>query len=107
MAIQNKKSKEMPAITPEARVQQVAAAAMDLAEQKIRDGTASSQLITTILKMSSPKERLEKEQLERQIVLLEARTKAIENMETNQELYKSALEAMSMYKGESKADVPI
>ena len=58
----NKKNKKMrPALSPEARENQMIALAMDLAEQKLRDGTASSQLITEFVKRGSEKSRLEKE----------------------------------------------
>ena len=41
-----KVEKMRPAISPEARENQCISLAMDLAEQQLRDGTASSQLIT-------------------------------------------------------------
>ena len=53
-----------PALTPEARENQLVSLAVDLAEQQLRDGTASSQVITHYLKLGSTKERLEKEKLE-------------------------------------------
>lgn len=49
-----------PALTPESRENQMIALAMDLAEQQLRDGTASSQLITEFVKRGSTKARLEK-----------------------------------------------
>lgn len=52
-------SKSRPATTPEARENQLIALAMDEAERKIREGTASSQLICHFLKLGSEKERLE------------------------------------------------
>ena len=49
----NKKSpvkRGRPALTPEARENQLISLAIDLAEQQLRDGTASSQVITHYLK---------------------------------------------------------
>ena len=57
--------KMRPALTPEARENQMIALAVDCAEQQLRDGTASSQVIVHYLKLGSSKERLEKEKLEK------------------------------------------
>ena len=46
-----------PASSPEARENQMISLAIDLAEQQLRDGTASSQVITHYLKLGSTKER--------------------------------------------------
>ena len=59
-------SSSRPALTAEARENQLIALATDLAEQQLRAGTASSQVITHYLKLASSKERLEKEILEKQ-----------------------------------------
>ena len=55
-----------PALTPEARENQMISLAVDLAEKQLREGTASSQVITHFLKLGSSKEKLEKEILEKQ-----------------------------------------
>lgn len=56
-AKENKKRRP-PARTPEARENQLIAAAVDLAEKQIADGTASSQVITHFLKLGSTKEKM-------------------------------------------------
>ena len=43
--------KSRPSMSPEARENQVIAAAMNLAEEQILNGTASSQVITHFLKL--------------------------------------------------------
>lgn len=88
-----------PALTPEARENQLIAAAVDLAEKQLREGTASSQVITHYLKLGSTKERLEKEKLERENELLRARTEALQSSQRVEELYSNALEAMRRYNG--------
>ena len=50
-----------PALTPESREKQMISLAVDLAEQQLKDGTASSQVITHYLKLASMKEKLERE----------------------------------------------
>ena len=89
-----------PALTPEARENQLISLATDLAEKQLADGTASSQVITHYLKLGSTKEKLEKEMMLEQKKLLEAKTKAIESAPRMEELYKSALNAMRSYSGQ-------
>lgn len=88
-----------PALTPEARENQLISLAVDLAEQQLRDGTASSQVITHYLKLGSTKERIEKEILERQKELIEAKTQSLQSAKRIEELYAEALDAMRDYRG--------
>ena len=93
-----------PPLTPEAKESQMISLAHDLAEKQLREGTASSQLITHFLKMGSEKERLEREKLEEENRLLKARTKALANAEEIKVLYEQALKAMRSYAGEGDPD---
>ena len=95
-----KKVARRPAITPEARENQLIALAIDRAEQQLLDGTASSQVITHYLKLGSTKERLEREKLERENELLRAKAESIQSAQRIEELYKNALDAMRSYRGE-------
>lgn len=88
-----------PALTPEARENQLVALAVDLAEQQLRDGTASSQVITHYLKLGTARERLERERLEKENELLMAKTEAIQSAKRVEELYMNALDAMRNYSG--------
>lgn len=45
------------------------------------------------------KERKEREKLEEEIKLLRAKTDALNNAVTNEQLYKEAIRAMSIYQG--------
>ena len=65
-----------PALSPEARENQMIALAMDLVEQRLRDGTASSQETTHFLKAASQKTKLEMERLKLENDLTAAKTKA-------------------------------
>lgn len=93
-----------PALTPEARENQLISLAVDLAEKQLREGTASSQVITHYLKLGSTKEKIEKEILEKQKELIEAKTKSYKSAEEQKELYASALEAMRRYSGQGNRD---
>ena len=94
-----------PALTPEARENQLIYLATDLAEKQLREGTASSQVITHYLKLGSTKERLEKEKLEKENELLKAKTESIQSAKRVEELYREALNAMKRYSGQSGDDI--
>ena len=88
-----------PALSPEARENQMISLAIDLAEQQLRDGTASSQVITHFLKLGSSKERLEKEMMELQKGLVEAKTESLQASKRMDEMYTRAIAAMKSYSG--------
>ena len=96
--------KRRPALTPEARENQMIALAMDLAEQQLRDGTASSQLITEFVKRGSTKARLEKEILEEQKELMAAKTENLKSAKRIEELYSDAMNVMRIYSGQGGSD---
>lgn len=102
----DKKVRLKPAITVEGREKQMTALAMDLAEQKLRDGTASSQLIAHFLKIGSTNAELEKQKLENENKLLQAKIESLESMKSTEEAYKKAMEAMMLYRGESNEKLP-
>lgn len=88
-----------PVSTPEARENQAISLAYSLAEQQLRDGTASSQTINFFLKMGSPQTTLEREILAEQKKLVEAKTKAIKSSEEIKELFQEATAALKVYQG--------
>lgn len=88
-----------PALTPEAREQQMIMLAMDLVEQRLLNGTASSQETTHFLKLASTKNQLEMEQLKQQTELIKAKQLSLEATQRQEELYKEALAAMKAYSG--------
>lgn len=91
--------KSRPALTPEARENQLIALAVDLAEKQLIEGTASSQVICHYLKLGSTKEKIEKEILEKQKVLIDAKTESLQSSRRVEELYQNALNAMKNYSG--------
>ena len=93
------KNKMRPALTPEARENQMIFLATELAEQQLRDGTASSQVITHFLKLGSSKEKLEHEILKEQKKLITAKTESLESSKRIEELYAKAITAMREYGG--------
>lgn len=93
------KPKSRPALTPESRENQMIALAMDLVEERLRNGTASSQETTHFLKLGTEKERLEREKLQKENDLLKAKAEAIQSSERTEALYEKAIKAFKGYNG--------
>lgn len=93
-----------PAISPEARENQLISLAVDLAERQLREGAASSQVITHYLKMASERERLERERLEEENKLLRAKTEALEAQKESKVQYEKILKALRNYNGMGEPD---
>ena len=97
------KRKQPPAMTPEAKEKQMCALAVELAEQQLRDGTASSQIITHYLKLATERERLERERLEAEVKLSEAKVKNLDAERESALAYKEAMQAFARYSGHADA----
>lgn len=98
-------TKSRPGLTPESRENQLISLAIDLAEKQLREGTASSQVISHFLKLGSTNNMLEKTILEKQTALLTAKTEAIKSGKVIEELYTNALAAMRSYSGNNNSDL--
>ena len=96
--------KRRPALSPEARENQLIALAVDLAEKQLMEGTASSQVITHYLKLGTAKEKIEREIMEKQKELLEAKAENLRSAKKVEELYINALNAMKNYSGHGDED---
>ena len=90
-----------PATTPEGREKQMIALAVDLVEQKLRDGTATSQETVHYLRLATTRNQLEQEKLRNENELLKARVEAMASMKNVEELYGQALNAMRQYSGQT------
>ena len=99
-----KPKKARRATDPESRENQMISYAINLAEQQLLDGTASSQVITHYLKLGSMKHRKEIEKLEEENKLLRAKTEAIESQKNIEDLYKKVVDAMKVYSGAGGGD---
>lgn len=93
-----------PALTPEARENQLISLAVDLAEKQLMEGTASSQVITHYLKLGTTKEKIEREILEKQKELIVAKTENLQSAKRIEELYTNALNAMKNYSGQMPSE---
>ena len=87
-----------PTLTPAGREARMIAYAMDLAEEQLRNGTASSQVITHFLKLGTQNAHLELEKLRNENLLIQAKAEEISSKKENKALYAEALKAMSRYR---------
>lgn len=91
--------KMRPALTPEAREQQLISLAVDLVEKRLIEGTASSQETTHFLKLATTKAKLEKEILEKQKDLIVAKTETMKSQKRTEEMFEEAIKAFKNYSG--------
>lgn len=87
--------------TPQDRENQLINLAIDLAESQLRDGSATSQVITHFLKLATEKERLENEKLRSDLRVADAKIRQIQSADFMVELYQKAINALKTYQGSS------
>lgn len=97
---EGERRRRRPATSPEAREGELVSLAADLAEEQIRGGTASSQVITHFLKLGSSRERLEQQRISHENELMEVKKEAMQSQARVEELYRTALDAMRSYSGQ-------
>lgn len=95
----NKRKKRSKKRTPEAVENNLISLAMKTAEDRLKDGTASSQIVTELMKRGSTKERLKEEMIEEKKKLVAAKVEAMESAKRVEELYEEAMDAFKSYSG--------
>lgn len=85
----------------EARENKMICLAEELAEKQLIEGTASSAVITHYLKLGSTREKKEQDRLSVQNEMFGAKTKALNQASSKDDIYRQAIEAMRSYRGES------
>lgn len=86
-----------PALSPEEREQQLTALAYDLAEEQIRNKTASSQVISHFLKAGSTTEAVNREKTRKDIEMADAKIDQMKQGDLMMELMERAINAMRSY----------
>lgn len=89
-------------LSQDARENNIISLAMDLAEQRLRDGTASAQEVCYWLRYGSQRDKLERANMEAKNELLKAKAEAIKAVEKSEKLYADAIRAFRMYGGEGE-----
>lgn len=95
--VEKKERESRAALTPEARESQLVNLAVELAEQQLRDGTASAAVMTHFLKLGTKKEHLERQILEKQSALIEAKASSLNKDKDSDSLAREAIEALKGY----------
>lgn len=93
------KRKTRPATTTKSRENQLINLAYNLAEEQLREGTASPSIVNHFLKLSTEREALELENLASKAKLQDAKAQQIDTAKENEELTKAAIQAMKNYSG--------
>lgn len=93
------KRRQPSARSLEAREKRAIRLAMDLAEKQLKEGTASAQVITHLLKLGSVSEGLQREKLRNENELLKAKAESLASNARVETLYADALKAMRQYSG--------
>lgn len=88
-----------PPTTPQEQENRLIQLSMLRAQQQIMDGTASSQVLTQFLKLGSSRERLEKEKLEYERKLLEAKAQSIKDEKEIAEMHQNVIDSFKRYSG--------
>lgn len=88
-----------PGLKPETDENQCISLAMDIAKQKLLDGTASNSMILHFLKLGTTREQMEREMMETQMELAKAKKEALESQAKVEQLYAEAMKAMQRYSG--------
>lgn len=100
MAAKKNTREIIPALTPEARENQLISLAMDTTEKRIRENTASSQELIHFLRLGTTRERLEQERLQRENLLLSAKVDQLESSKRVEQLFEEAISAFRTYSGQ-------
>lgn len=92
-----RKSRKM--LTPESELNRIVGKALALVEERIDNGTATSQETTTLIKYGSEKARLDQEKVKYEIEYLKAKSEALASTKRSEELFEAAIKAMRSYNG--------
>jgi hypothetical protein len=101
-----RKRRQAPGRTIKSREDQLIRDSIDLAAKQIRNGTISSQNLNHFLKLGSTLAELEKAKLEKENLLLQAKTESLQSQKKTEELYANALAAMRKYSGQGEERNP-
>lgn len=93
-----------PARLLENRENQLIEKAYNLVEERMDNGTATSQEIVHFLKMGTARAQLEKKKLEAETELLASKKEAVDSAKRSDVKYQEAIAAFRLYSGQANAD---
>ena len=103
-SITGQRRRQKPSLDPEVRENQLISYAIDLVEQRLLDGTASSQETTHFLKLATRESMLKNKLLETQAELAIAKKEALQSQKHSEELFEEAIKAFRNYSGQGDPD---
>lgn len=89
-----------------ARENQLVNLAVELAEKQLREGTATSQVMTHYLKLGTERESLERERLRSENQLLQARVQSLQDQARAAVTHEEVIRALKVYQGLEDAEDP-
>lgn len=95
---------ERPAFSPEDQEARCISLAYNLVEERLKNGTATSQETCLFLKMGSLQAKEENRKLQEEIKLLQAKTENLEAFKVSAKIAEDALRAMKVYSGNADED---
>lgn len=99
-SLNHAESPSQPAmLSDDARKSYLTSLAMDLIEQRLLNGTATSQETTYFLRYGSREAELKEQILESQRELYAAKAEALRSQQRSEEMYEKAIAAMRRYQG--------
>jgi hypothetical protein len=98
------KARQASGKTIESIENQIIRLAYDLVKKRVLKGTATSQETTHFLKLGSTLAQLEREKLEKENQLLEAKTENLKSQRKVEKLYANAMKAFKTYSGQEVPD---
>ena len=78
------------------------ALAVEQAEKMLREGTAPAQVVLHYLKLGTSREKIEKELMEKQMTIMDAKIENMQAQKGREELYQEAMKAFMSYQSSSK-----
>ena len=93
------KRRSKPFKTQEDREKHLASLAMDRAEERLRNGTATSAEILHFLKLGSSQAQEDLKKTKNENKLIEAKVSNIKSQEKREEVYQKAIDAFKKYSG--------
>lgn len=100
MAKETNKKTRRPMLSDSARESRLINLAMNLAEEQLENGTATSQVITHFLKAATEKAKYEQEKLKAETQLAMAKIEAMESQKRSELMAEEAIKAFKKYSGE-------
>ena len=90
--------------TSEARLDYLTNLAVDEAEKRLLNGTATTQLLTTLISYGTTKAKMELKKMGMDLKVSEAKIDQMASQQSSSELYEKALKAFASYRGEDSED---